>query len=341
MKFSSLLVWISIGLISLQCSSQKQLTKEDYDKALPKYIESIKANSLKDHLYIFASDEFEGRDTGEEGQKKAANYIRDFYIKNNIESPESPFVENYFQHIPAKTYPRINKDTENVLGFIQGSEKPEEIIVISAHYDHVGVKNGEVYNGADDDGSGSVAILEIANAFKKAEKAGFQPKRSILFLHVTAEEIGLLGSKFYTDMQPVFPLENTVANLNTDMIGRIDDAHLGNENYVYLIGSDKLSKELHTISEEINQKYVGLELDYTYNDENDPNRFYYRSDHYNFAKNNIPIIFYFNGVHADYHQPSDTPDKINYDALAKRTKLIFATAWELANRENRILVDKK
>ncbi|MBA5629923.1 M28 family metallopeptidase [Moheibacter lacus] len=341
MKFSSLLVWISIGLISLQCSSQKQLTKEDYDKALPKYIESIKANSLKDHLYIFASDEFEGRDTGEEGQKKAANYIRDFYIKNNIESPESPFVENYFQHIPAKTYPRINKDTENVLGFIQGSEKPEEIIVISAHYDHVGVKNGEVYNGADDDGSGSVAILEIANAFKKAEKAGFQPKRSILFLHVTAEEIGLLGSKFYTDMQPVFPLENTVANLNTDMIGRIDDAHLGNENYVYLIGSDKLSKELHKLSEEINQKYVGLELDYTYNDENDPNRFYYRSDHYNFAKNYIPIIFYFNGVHADYHQPSDTPDKINYNALAKRTKLIFATAWELANRENRILVDKK
>lgn len=341
MKNTALLLFVCICSFSLQCSSQKQLTKEDYDKALPKYIESIKANSLKDQLYIFASDEFEGRDTGEEGQKKAANYIRDFYIKNEIPSPESPHVKNYFQHIPAKTYPRIQKDTENVLGFIKGSEKSEEIIVISAHYDHVGVKNGEIYNGADDDGSGSVALLEIAKAFKQAEKDGFQPKRSLLILHVTAEEIGLLGSKFYTDVQPVFPLEKTVANLNTDMIGRIDDSHLGNENYVYLIGSDKLSSELHALSETINQRYVGLELDYTFNDENDPNRFYYRSDHYNFAKNNIPIIFYFNGVHADYHQPTDTPDKINYEALAKRTQLIFATAWELANRENRPVVDKK
>ncbi len=227
------------------------------------------------------------------------------------------------------------------MGFIKGSEKPDEIIVITAHYDHVGMENGEIYNGADDDGSGSVAILEIAKAFKKAEKDGYKPKRSILFLHVTAEEIGLLGSKYYTDVQPVFPLENTIANLNMDMIGRVDDAHLGKENYVYLIGSDKLSTELHNLSEAVNQKYIQMDLDYTYNAENDPNRFYYRSDHYNFAKNNIPIIFYFNGVHADYHQPTDTPDKINYDLLAKRTQLIFATAWELANTENRPFVDKK
>ncbi len=339
MKLSYFAVLLGFSLFSLQCSSQKSLTKEDYDKALPAYIQSIQPENLKDHLYIFASDEFEGRDTGEEGQKKAANYIRDFYIKNKIQSPESPYVENYFQKIPANTYPKIKKDTENVLGFIEGSEKPDEILVISAHYDHVGVNNGEIYNGADDDGSGSVAILEIAKAFKKAEKEGFKPKRSILFLHVTAEEIGLLGSKFYTDIQPVFPLENTVADLNTDMIGRIDDAHKGNPDYVYLIGSDKLSTELHNLSEEINQKYIGLELDYTFNDENDPNRFYYRSDHYNFAKNNVPIIFYFNGVHADYHRPTDTPDKINYEALAKRAQLIFATAWELANRENRPALD--
>ncbi len=331
----------SILLLTLQCSSQKNLTKEDYDKALPKYISSIKSNVLKDHLYIFASDEFEGRDTGEEGQKKAANYIRDFYIKNGISSPESPFVTNYFQHIPAKTYPRIPKDTENVLGFIKGSEKPEEIVIITAHYDHVGINNGEIYNGADDDGSGSVAILEMAKAFKQAEKDGLSPKRSILFLHVTAEEIGLLGSKFYTDLQPVFPLENTIANLNIDMIGRVDDTHLDKPNYVYLIGSDKLSLDLHNLSESVNQKYIKLDLDYTYNAENDPNRFYYRSDHYNFAKNNIPCIFYFNGVHADYHQPTDTPEKINYDLLAKRTQLIFATAWELANTENRPVVDKK
>lgn len=337
----------SIGLIFLvsafiiQCSPQKNYSKEDYDKAVPRYIQSIQSGTLKDHLYIFASDEFEGRNTGEEGQKKAAAYIRDFYIQNQIDSPESPFVTQYYQHIPANTYPRIKKDTENVLGFIEGSEKPEEILVISAHYDHVGVHDGEIYNGADDDGSGSVAILEIAKAFKKAEKEGFRPKRSILFLHVTAEEIGLLGSKYYTDVQPVFPLENTIANLNIDMIGRVDDKHLNQPDYVYLIGSDKLSTDLHNLSESANQKYINLELDYTYNDENDPNRFYYRSDHYNFAKNNIPIIFYFNGVHPDYHKPTDTPDKINYDLLAKRTRLVFATAWELANAENRPIVDKK
>lgn len=330
-----------IAIFTLQCGTQKTMTKADYDKVLPKYIQSIQPESLKNKLYVVASAEFEGRATGEEGQKKAAAYLRDFYIKNKIESPESPFVDNYFQHIPAKTYPRIKNDTENVMAFIQGSEKADEVLIISAHYDHVGVNNGKIYYGADDDGSGTVAVMEIAKAFKQAEEDGFKPKRSILFLHVTAEEIGLLGSRFYTDQQAVFPLANTIANLNIDMIGRVDDAHKTRPNYVYLIGSDKLSTDLHNLSEAVNQKYIGLNLDYTYNDENDPNQFYYRSDHYNFAKNNIPVIFYFNGVHPDYHQPTDTPDKINYEMLAKRAQLIFATAWELANSENRPVVDMK
>jgi Zn-dependent M28 family amino/carboxypeptidase len=330
----------SFCFLALQCTSQQSFSKTDYDKALPKYINSISAQELRTHLFIFASDEFEGRNTGDEGQKKAANYIRDFYIKEGIKSPESPHVNNYFQAIPAKTYPRIQKETENVLGFIKGSEKPDEIIVISAHYDHVGIYDGEIYNGADDDGSGSVALLEMAQAFQMAIKDGFKPKRSLLFLHVTAEEIGLLGSKYYTDIQPIFPLENTITNLNIDMIGRVDDAHLDNPNYVYLIGTDRLSSDLHKLSEKINNQYIKMDLDYTYNSESDPNRFYYRSDHYNFAKNDIPCIFYFNGVHADYHKPTDTPDKINYDLLAKRTQLIFATAWELANTENKPFVDK-
>ncbi len=231
--------------------------------------------------------------------------------------------------------------SENVLAYIEGSEKPDEIIVISAHLDHEGIKDGEVYNGADDDGSGTIAIIEIAEAFKMAEKAGHGPKRSILFLHVTGEEKGLLGSRHYTDNDPVFPLENTVANLNIDMIGRIDPKRTeGERNYVYLIGSDKLSTDLHNISEEVNSKYTNVELDYTYNDKNDPNRFYYRSDHYNFAKNNIPVIFYFNGTHDDYHRPSDTPDKIEYDLLENRARLVFHTAWEVANRDERIVVDK-
>ena len=231
--------------------------------------------------------------------------------------------------------------SENVVGFIRGREKPDEIIVISAHLDHIGVSSdGQINNGADDDGSGSVALIEIAEAFKIAELSGNGPKRSILFLHVTGEEKGLLGSRYYTDIEPLFPLENTVADLNIDMIGRIDPKRNGNRNYIYLIGSDKLSSELHELSETVNAKYCGIELDYTYNDENDPNRFYYRSDHYNFAKNNIPVIFYFNGTHDDYHRPSDTPDKIEYDLLQNRTQLVFYTAWELANRDKRIVVDK-
>ena len=172
-----------------------------------------------------------------------------------------------------------------------------------------------------------------------AADAGKGPKRSILFLHVTGEERGLLGSKYYTE-NPIFPLANTVCNLNIDMIGRVDQRNKENPNYVYLIGSDKLSMELHNLSEAINKKYTNIKLDYKYNDENDPNRFYYRSDHYNFAKHNIPIIFYFNGTHTDYHKDTDTPDKIYYELLRNRARLVFHTAWEVANREGRITADK-
>lgn len=306
-------------------------------KTAIEYSKTITPEDLKTHLYIMASDEFEGRNTGEPGQKLAAEYLKDFYMAHNIASPLGG--DDYFQDIPTEELRPNLKPSENVVAFIEGSEKPEEIIVISAHYDHLGMTDEDIYNGADDDGSGTVAIMKIAEAFQKAVEEGNGPKRSILFLHVTGEEKGLLGSKYYVNY-PIFPLANTVANLNIDMIGRVDEAHTDTPEFVYLIGSDKLSTELHTISEEINTKFTNLFLDYTYNDENDPNRFYYRSDHYNFAKNNIPIIFYFNGTHEDYHRPSDTPDKINYEVLAKRTQLVFFTAWELANRAERVVVDK-
>ncbi|NER15587.1 M28 family metallopeptidase [Spongiivirga citrea] len=231
-------------------------------------------------------------------------------------------------------------DSENVVAYIKGSETPDEYVVISAHLDHEGIKDGKIYNGADDDGSGTVSILEIAQAFKQAEKDGNGPKRSMVFLHVTGEEKGLLGSEYYSN-NPIFPMSQTVADLNIDMIGRTDPKRKeGRADYIYLIGSDKLSTELHELSEAVNTKYTNLELDYTYNDENDPNRFYYRSDHYNFAKHNVPIIFYFNGTHDDYHQPSDTPDKIEYELMAKRAQLVFHTAWEVANRDKRIIADK-
>ena len=509
------IIFVTIGIVIIACNSS-QKTVLDTTANSDTYAETITDVELKEHLYIYASDEFKGRETGTEGQKKAVNYIKAEY--ENLGVPAAKSDGNYFQKVPleiiklpagsifvngkeynlgedfvsltpikenyseivyvgygieegdysdykgldvkgkvvliksgepkntdstytlsgnleisswSNTSDEIGKkvrlaiekgavgifyydtksfsnyenffnkmksstreqmvlknkeeninfeayinssianailpdiatnetpqvlsititgklmsvnqqiDTENVAAFIKGSEKPNEYVVISSHLDHIGVNdNGQINNGADDDGSGTVALLEIAEAFKKAVDAGNGPKRSIVFLHVTGEEKGLLGSQYYTDIEPIFPLKQTVANLNIDMIGRIDPIHKENRNYIYLIGSDKLSTDLHELSEEVNKKYMNIELDYTYNDENDPNRFYYRSDHYNFAKNNIPIIFYFNGTHADYHKPGDTPDKINYDLLQNRSRLVFHTAWEVANRDERVVVDK-
>ena len=230
-------------------------------------------------------------------------------------------------------------DAHNVLAYIEGTDLKDELIILSAHYDHLGEHDGKVFNGADDDGSGTVAIMEIAEAFIKAKQDGKGSRRSILILNVSGEEKGLLGSKYYTNY-PIFPLENTVANLNIDMIGRLDKKHADNENYVYIIGSTMLSDDLHQISENTNKTYTNLELDYQYNTKDDPNRYYYRSDHYNFAKNNIPVIFYFNGVHEDYHKATDTVDKIIFSKMEKITRLVFYTAWDLANREKRIVVNK-
>ncbi|MGA9326295.1 MAG: M28 family metallopeptidase [Salegentibacter sp.] len=329
-----LLYFLPIILISCGAHQQKEI-----ESAHPmEYANSITPGELKEHLFTFASDDFEGRETGEPGQKKAAAYLKQQYQEMNIASPLGG--DDYFQEVDPSYFRGDIKSTENVVAFIEGSEKPEQVVVISSHYDHIGINDdGQINNGADDDGSGTVGILEIAQAFKKAVEDGYRPKRSILFLHNTGEEKGLIGSKYYTD-HPVYPLENTVADLNIDMIGRVDSTHAGNNNYIYLIGSDKLSSELHALSEDVNSEYTKLDLDYRYNDENDPNRFYYRSDHYNFAKHNVPVIFYFNGVHEDYHRPTDTPDKIDYEALAKRAKLVFLTAWQIANRDARLVVDK-
>tara|TARA_B100001758_G_C18415546_1_gene619265 strand:+ start:5708 stop:6688 length:981 start_codon:yes stop_codon:yes gene_type:complete len=297
------------------------------------YAETIESEDLKGLLYTYASDYFAGRDTGKKGQKIAVDFLRDYYLNKGITSAQNS--ENFFQKMILNIKGE-NVETENVVAIIPGNEKPNEYIILSAHLDHVGKENGKIYNGADDDGSGTVAILEIAEAFQNSVINGDGPKRSIVFLHVTGEEKGLLGSKFYTE-NPLYPLKNTVANLNIDMIGRLDPKRVDKDpNYIYLIGSDRLSQELHDISEKMNSEYTNLKIDYTFNDKNDPNRFYFRSDHYNFAKKGIPIIFYFNGTHEDYHKPTDTPDKINYPLLSKRTKLIFYTAWKLANQPERI-----
>ncbi len=319
-----------------------------------KYANSITEKELKDLLYVYASDEFEGRNTGEPGQKLAVNFIRDFYKVNDIEKAIN--TENYFQKFlvdfsgrqvanPDDIDTRITKEnidwvrTENVAAIIRGSEKPNEYIIITAHLDHVGIEGDDIYNGADDDGSGSMALLEIAQAFKLAVLDGNRPKRSIVILHVSAEEKGLLGSRYYVE-NPLFPLENTITNLNVDMIGRTDPTRESdNDHYIYLIGTDRLSSMLHETSEKVNERTVNLELDYRFNAWDDPNRFYFRSDHFNFAKNNIPVIFYFSGTHEDYHMPTDTADKIRYDLLTQRARLIFHTAWEIANMKETIKVD--
>lgn len=332
-----LLAFLSVAFIS--CNSAQTATASK-TMSRTDYANTITPDDLKELLYVFASDQMQGRMTGSEGQKMAAEFLTDFYKSQDI--PGGMEDGSFLQPIPASYFKRRKepKPSENVLAFIRGSEKPDEVIVISAHYDHVGMdQDGNVFNGADDDGSGTVSLLEIAQAFQTAVKNGNGPKRSILFLHVTGEEIGLYGSRYYTE-NPIYPLANTVCNLNSDMVGRIDPDKADSPNYIYLIGSDKLSQELHELSEDVNKQYINLELDYTYNDENDPNRFYYRSDHYNFAKHNIPIIFYFNGVHEDYHKITDTPDKIEYELMAKRAQLIFHTAWEVANRDGRITADK-
>jgi len=327
-----------IGFILISCGSGKSSKLND-DSIKSKFASTIIRTDLETRLYILASDVLQGRETGEYGQKLAASYIADFYDHIELRAPEGH--EDYFQVIPQAFFNGKSKDSsENVMGFILGSELPEEVVVISAHYDHLGRRGDQIYFGADDNASGTSAVMEIAQAFQEAKDSGYGPRRSVLFLNFTGEEQGLFGSKYYVS-HPVFPLSETVVNLNIDMIGRVDEKHENEEDYIYLIGSDKLSKELHKTSEAINKEYFGLELDYTYNNDKDPNRFYERSDHFNFAKNDVPIIFYFNGAHKDYHKASDTPDKINYDLLVKRTRYIFYTAWELANRENRVVIDKK
>jgi Zn-dependent M28 family amino/carboxypeptidase len=224
------------------------------------------------------------------------------------------------------------------LAFCQGTDKKDEYVIITSHYDHLGTRGKEIFYGADDDGSGTTGVLQLAEAFAKAKNEGHGLRRTMVFMTVSGEEKGLLGSEFYSE-HPAFPLDKTSVDLNIDMVGRIDPNYKGDSlNYVYIIGDDKLSSELKPITDSVNKLYLKMDLDRRFN-ANDPNRYYYRSDHYNFARLGVPIIFYFNGTHADYHRPTDTVDKINFDLMAKRVKLVFYTAWEMANRNSMVKRD--
>jgi hypothetical protein len=269
-----------------------------------------------------------------------------FYISEQVAKDimGADFAQAKADPTPGKTYTTdilldfrkalLKAESSNVLGMIEGTSKKDEYLFITAHYDHLGQRGDTViYYGADDDGSGTVSVIEIADAFMKAKKAGKGPARTMVFMTVSGEEKGLWGSAYYGD-NPVFPLDKTTADLNIDMVGRIDPKRKEGDstNYIYVVGDDKLSTDLRPISESVNNKYSKLELDYKFNDPKDPERIYFRSDHYNFARKGVPIIFYFNGTHNDYHRPTDTPDKINYDLMEKRARFVFYTAWEMANR---------
>jgi hypothetical protein len=230
----------------------------------------------------------------------------------------------------------------NVLGVIEGSDKKDEYVFITAHYDHIGINsNGQVNNGADDDGSGTVAVMQIGEAFLKAKAEGKGPRRTVVIMTVSGEEKGLWGSEYYSD-HPVYPLNKTTVDLNIDMIGRVDTERMKDDtlNYVYVVGHDKLSTDLPVINETANNKYTGLVLDYKFDDPNDPNRIYFRSDHYNFARKGVPVLFFYDGMlKSDYHRPGDDVEKIYWPLLEKRARLVFHTAWEMANRNEMLKRD--
>lgn len=264
-------------------------------------------------------------------------------VKSEIDASLTPIVFESDTVLRARVANEVHEvSSENVVAFIEGSDPvlKDEFVIISSHYDHVGMQPAEddgIFNGADDDGSGTVAVLEIAEAFAQAKVDGYGPRRSIIFMNVSGEEKGLLGSAWYTDMEPIVPLEQTVANLNIDMIGRIDPTHPDeNTDYVYIIGSNLVSQELHDINVRANETFGSkIQLHERFNSKDDPNQFYRRSDHWNFGKNNIPFIFFFTGTHEDYHGVDDEPEKIEYERMAKISHIIFATAWQVANQDTR------
>lgn len=232
-------------------------------------------------------------------------------------------------------------ESSNVIGVLPGTDKKDEYVFLTGHYDHLG-KNGDViYYGADDDGSGTVSVLQMAEAFSAAAKKGHKPRRSIIFMTVSGEEKGLLGSEYYSE-HPTIDMTKASVDLNTDMVGRVDTERKTGDtlNYVYVIGHDKLSSDLPVINEGVNKEYTNLVLDYKYDDPNDQNRIYYRSDHYNFAKKGVPILFFYDGMlQADYHKPTDTVDKINFALMEKRVRMIFHTGWAIANRDDMLKRD--
>ncbi|MEP7197020.1 MAG: M28 family peptidase [Saprospiraceae bacterium] len=252
---------------------------------------------------------------------------------NKSAKPKTIYFRNLIEINQIKEVKEIKGN--NIMAYIEGSDKKNELVILSAHYDHIGMRGQDIFNGADDNGSGTAGLTQIARTLQIAKDKGLGPRRSVLCLSLTGEEKGLLGSMYYVT-DPVFPLSSTIVDVNIDMIGRVDQKYATNSNYVYVIGSDRLSMDLHKANEEVNRLYSHLTLDYMYNAEDDVNRFYYRSDHYNFAEKGIPAIFFFSGVHEDYHRITDDIEKIQFEKYRNIVRHAFLLIWKLANMEKKI-----
>lgn len=308
----------------------------------------IESNRLQTHLYVLADDSLLGRNTATVGQRKAANYLCDQFERFGLSKilSDSNGKETWLQEFPfVKRFGDKTKYfpvSHNIIGFLPGSGRlAKETLVVSAHYDHLGANDSVVFNGADDNASGTAAVLEIARVMTEKSREKLYPynRRNVLFILFSGEEKGLMGSKHYAKY-PVLPFKKTAANLNVDMVGRADSMHQLDSNYIYLIGSDLISPRLHEISEMAKNNCCDIALDYSYSDTIHPLRLYFRSDHYNFAKNGVPVIFYFSGLHADYHKPEDTAQKINLRILHNRSNLVLHTA-EAVMLEKRKIKRKK
>ena len=323
---------------------------------------------LKKHVYLLASDSLQGRETGKQGQHEAAGYCTQVFRMSHL-SPvfrQDSVIVSFQQTYPfmsteitpygsiredarrmgrpmASTYkryeltapPLTHRDSvaasygHNVAGLHIGTDLKQELVIISAHYDHLGRVNGQVYPGADDNASGTASVLGIAATFDSLARQGIRPRRSILFVLFSGEEGGLVGSNYFVAHFPM-PLNPIVCDLNADMMGRVDRAHPKQPNYCYIIAGPK-DDTLRTAVTRANQHSVNLELDRAHDTADDPSQYFYRSDHYNFARLGVPVLFFTNGEHPDYHQSTDTADRINYELLQKRATLVFHTAWLLAN----------
>lgn len=268
-------------------------------------------------------------------------------VVENITGFEPQLLNYSLNHIPYSE--DITIETQNIAAYLEGGDPAlkDEVVVLTSHYDHVGIGQPDstgdsIYNGADDDGSGTIGLLNIARALSEAADNGVRTKRSILFLNVSAEEVGLLGSRYYSD-HPIFPMDKTVANINVDMIGRVDEAHekQGIEEYAYIIGAEIISSELDSLIKVANNRSGQIEFDKKYNDLNDPNQFYRRSDHWHFGRKGVPFVFFFTGVHEDYHRPSDEVHKIRFEKMAKIVRTMYASTVIIANTENPPAVDNQ